>query len=82
MSSWQKIRQGPYAKKYGIHSDPALSYFTACLSCLPGKHQVSQGSPWGPGVKNHLPMQGAWIGYLVQKDPTCCGATKPMHHNY
>ena len=29
-----------------------------------------------------LPMQGAWVRSLVQKDPTCCEATKPVHHNY
>ena len=29
-----------------------------------------------------LPMQGTQVQALVQEDPTCCGATKPMHHNY
>ena len=28
-----------------------------------------------------LPMQGTRIQALVQEDPTCCGATKPMHRN-
>ena len=27
-------------------------------------------------------MQGTWVQSLVQGDPTCCGATKPVHHNY
>ena len=27
-------------------------------------------------------MQGTRVWYLVQEDPTCCGATKPTHHNY
>ena len=26
-----------------------------------------------------LPMQGTWVLSLVQEDPTCCGATKPIH---
>ena len=30
----------------------------------------------------HLPMQGTWVRALVWEDPTCHGATKPMHHNY
>ena len=30
----------------------------------------------------HLPMQGTWVRSLVWEDPTCCGATKPMCHNY
>ena len=29
-----------------------------------------------------LPMQGTWVRALVQEDPTCRGATKPVHHNY
>ena len=29
-----------------------------------------------------LPMQGTWVRALVWEDPTCHGATKPMHHNY
>ena len=29
-----------------------------------------------------LPMQGTWVRALVQEDPTCHGATKPVHHNY
>ena len=26
-------------------------------------------------------MQGTWLRALVWEDPTCHGATKPMHHN-
>ena len=29
-----------------------------------------------------LLMQGTRVQSLVQEDPTCCGPTKPMHHNY
>ena len=29
-----------------------------------------------------LPMQGTRVRSLVQEDPTCHGATKPVHHNY
>ena len=28
-----------------------------------------------------LPMQGVWVQSLVQKDPICHRATKPVHHN-
>ena len=27
-------------------------------------------------------MQGTWARALVQEDPTCCGAAKPVCHNY
>ena len=29
-----------------------------------------------------LPMQGTWVRSLGQENPTCRGATKPVHHNY
>ena len=33
-------------------------------------------------LRIHLPVQGTWVRSLVQEDPTCRGATKPMRHNY
>ena len=33
-------------------------------------------------LRIQLPMQGTWVPSLVREDPTCCEATKPMHHNY
>ena len=33
-------------------------------------------------LRIHLPMQGTRAQALVQEDPTCHGATKPVHHNY
>ena len=33
-------------------------------------------------LRIHLPMQGTQVQALVREDPTCCGATKPVHHNY
>ena len=33
-------------------------------------------------LRIRLPMQGTWVRALVQEDPTCCRATKPVRHNY
>ena len=33
-------------------------------------------------LRIHLPMQGTQVRALVQEDPTCGGATKPVGHNY
>ena len=33
-------------------------------------------------LRIRLPMQGIQVRTLVQEDPTCCGATKPVSHNY
>ena len=31
-------------------------------------------------LRIHLPMQGTRVRSLVRGDPTCRGATKPMHN--
>ena len=33
-------------------------------------------------LRIYLPMQGTRVRSLVQEDPTCRGATKPVRHNY
>ena len=42
-------------------------------------HRASLVTQW---LKIRLPMQGTQVRALVQEDPTCRGATKPMRHNY
>ena len=45
-------------------------------TAAPGTSLVAQ---W---LRIHLPMQGTRVRSLVQEDPTCRGATKPVRHNY
>ena len=33
-------------------------------------------------LRIRLPMQWTWVRALVQEDPTCRGATKPVHYSY
>ena len=33
-------------------------------------------------LRIHLPMQETQVRALVQEDPICRGATKPVRHNY
>ena len=33
-------------------------------------------------LRIRLPVQGTQVRALVQEDPTCCRATKPVRHNY
>ena len=33
-------------------------------------------------LRVRLPMQGTWVRAPVREDLTCCGATKPVCHNY
>ena len=53
-------------------------------TCQNGCHQqehnrTSLVAPW---LKIRLPIQGTRVWSLVREDLTCCGATKPVHHNY
>ena len=34
------------------------------------------------GLRILLPMQGTQVWSLIQEDPTCLRATKPVRHNY
>ena len=43
---------------------------------VPGTSLVAQ---W---LRIRLPMQETRVRALVQEDPTCHGATKPVHHTY
>ena len=45
------------------------------------KHPV-QGFPGDAVVKNPPANTGTRVRALVREDPTCCGATKPVCHNY
>ena len=46
-----------------------------CLKMAIGTSLVAQ---W---LRIRLPMQGTQVRALVQEDPTCHGATKPVRHN-
>ena len=45
----------------------------------PTTHGASLVAQW---LRIHLPVQGTQVQALVREDPTCHGATKPVHHNY
>ena len=48
-----------------------------CSLVLLLKRELSRTSLVVQWIKIHLPIQGTWVGSLVQEDPTCHGATKP-----
>ena len=47
-----------------------------------GDRNASGVFPGGSVAKNHPAMQEIWVRSLIREDPTCCGATKPVHPNY
>ena len=44
--------------------------------------EISGASLVAQWLRICVPMQGTWVRSLVWEDPTCRGATKPVHHNY
>ena len=48
---------------------------------------INENIKWGASLvaqwfRIRLPMQGTRVQSLVQEDPTCRRATKPVRHNY
>ena len=73
------------------HSTYSTNAFTKYLACiLPsrgGKTFTFKISMSGTPLVAQwlgicLPMQGTQVRSLVWEDPTCCGATEPVRHNY
>ena len=44
--------------------------------------QGGQDFPVGAVVKNLPANTGEWVQSLVEEDPSCHEAAKPVHHNY
>ena len=52
------------------------------LSSFSKKKKNCRASLVAQWLRICLPMQGTWVRVLLREDPTCCGATKPVRHNY
>ena len=46
------------------------------------KNRIARTSMVVQCLRIRLPMRGTRVRALVREDPTCCGATKPVRHNY
>ena len=46
------------------------------------KIEITGASLVAQWLRIRLPMQGTQVRSLIREDPTCCGATKPVCHNY
>ena len=65
-----------WRRKKEIRASFAVSPLRNCESCGHGTSLVARWS------RIRLPMQGTQVQALIQEDPTCRRATKPMCHNY
>ena len=56
-----------------------MSLFNDNMTTSKIQERASLVAQW---LRIHLPVQGTRVRALVREDPTCRGATKPLHHDY
>ena len=58
--------------------------FSRTTNMAQAKHEIKKlgASLVVQWLRIRLPMQGTRVRALVWEDPTCCGATKHVSHNY
>ena len=74
-----KLVGQPHGPWKGIHARSYGFFFCFSRECKNKHLGASLEAQW---LRIRLPMQGTLVLALVQVDPTCHGATKPVHHNY
>ena len=69
-----------------LHGENTLTIMRAGVTGSAHVHTITKHPRWIYLVVHYLtvylPMQWTWVWSLVWEDPTCCGATKPVHHSY
>ena len=78
---WRTVWRFLKKRKVELPYDPAIPL----LGIYPEKRVIQRvmgTSLVAQWLRICLPMQGTQVRALVREDPTCRGATKPMHHNY
>ena len=73
------IDSGVTAYKFVVKCDMEV---TACPRAPLLQGLMRRASLVVQWLRIRLPMQGTQVRALVQEDPTCRGATKPVRHNY
>ena len=76
----QKASQKDQAKEWTWPNNNSLQIWDGETTFYSLKNNGA--SPVAQWLRISLPMQGAQVRALVQEDPTCPGATKPVCHNY
>ena len=77
----KKHRKTPCEDEDRNQGDASISQGMPKIASTPSeaRRETSLVAQW---IRICLPMQETRIRSLVQEDPTCCGATKPVCHNY
>ena len=80
-SIYSKNKIKCFFKRYQVRGSALYQRSANFYLKRPGSKYV-RASLVAQWLRIHLPMQATWVRALVREDPTCRGATKPMHHNY
>ena len=71
------------SKTLSLSSSHWVSHYHSCKELSETQNDVCRASLVAQWLRIHLPVQGTRVWQaLVQEDPTCRGATKPVRHNY
>ena len=65
-----------------VGSPPHQSILLIAWGCKKKKKKKQRKERGKSPCPGDLVAKKTWVRYLVWKDPTCCGATKPVYHNY
>ena len=74
-----QIQCNPYQITNGIFCRSRTKNLKICMETQKTPNRASLVVQW-LGIR--LPMQGIRVRALVREDPTCCGATRLVSHNY
>ena len=82
------VQQDSIAKEIcliNIFHHSSIKHFRAYLQrvlCSSGRNRCEEllGKEQAQWERIHLPMQETQVRSQIQEDPTCCEATKPVHH--
>ena len=71
-----------YFFSYTIFKKTEKQSFKSLSSEVQIRNPGRETSLVAQSLRIQLPMQGTRVQTMVREDPTCCGATKPVRHNY
>ncbi|KAJ8776578.1 hypothetical protein J1605_015167 [Eschrichtius robustus] len=89
MTQLEPVSSGTFPKHLRANTDLFIPTLIRAKAAEPDPLSTARKiKPWSRAslvaqwLRIRLPMQGTRVQALVREDPTCCGATEPMCHNY
>ena len=84
--TWEGTVRMAWRQDHYVHPKGQQGREPQGISISTSEGSLQKGMVWtslvAQWLRIRLPMQGTPVRALVQEDPTCCIATKPMRHDY